>query len=100
MGNLTASVYKVETVVVPDTDADPGEGGDSGAVGVYMAAEIRFATPEGGWIVGPEIRTTGIWGVLDATPEYLSQLANEESEELVEMLAALGLKIPDAADAE
>jgi len=86
---LTAYVHAVKPVV----EADP-HGLSDDAVGVYVQAEVRFRTPQGGWTQGATIRTPGIWDVQGATPAYLAELEREERAELGDMLGALGLELP------
>lgn len=63
-------------------------------VGIYAEAKLRFATPQGGWLNGPEVRTGGIWGIeSDSGDDYFEEIGQDELEELRAELYALGFGV-------
>lgn len=106
MSDLRATVERTWIEVVPDDDPDTSyleqaefaerlneyRQGDFGFVSVRACAEVRYLTEQGGWIVGPVIRSPGIWGIEDDSgEEYFRSVGEEEAGELGAMLEALGL---------
>lgn len=79
----------VESVAVKvETD---GSSEDPEAVGVFATARIKFATPQGGWTQGAEVRTPGLWDIQQPSGDYLRDVGQEELGELDDMLGALGI---------
>jgi len=103
---LIPKIERAWIEVLPDTDPDTSYleqdefehrakqywNGDFSFVGVRACAEIRFETPQGGWIRGPIVTSGGLWGIeSDSSEEYFKEVGTEEAHELADMLIALGL---------
>jgi hypothetical protein len=67
-------------------------GNDWWMVGVYAVAELRFATPQGGWQAPFKVRSCGLWGIeSDSDKDYFREVGADELNQLAEQLEALGL---------
>lgn len=65
-------------------------------VGIVAEAKLRFATPQGGWLNGPEVRSPGIWGIeSDSGDDYFDEIGQDELAELRDELYALGFGVVD-----
>jgi hypothetical protein len=104
---MEAKIEKAWLEVVADQDPDTSyleqnefadrreehERGDFGFVGVQACAEVRFETKQGGWILGPVVRTPGLWSIeSDSGEDYFREVGEDEAEQLEEMLQALGIR--------
>jgi hypothetical protein len=80
------------------------ERGEWSCVGVVAVAKVRFylSTHPDGTAGGFEVSSPGVWGVeTDSAASYFAELESEERGELVDILAALGLRIDgEISDAE
>lgn len=103
---MQATIERTWIEVTPDPEAEADyleqdefterleqyQRGTFGFVGVSACAEIRFTTPQGGWIIGPVVKSSGLWGIEDDSGEdYFRTVGEEQADELADMLIALGL---------
>jgi hypothetical protein len=109
---LRPYIHEARIVVTPDPDPDTSyldqdefsaelaayQAGEFGYVGVYAEADLRLATPQGGWIHAGTIRSGGLWGIEDHSgDDYLREVGADELDELKTMLAALNVAESDIA---
>lgn len=70
--------------------------GEWSMVGICAVAKTLYVGDDGYGVVGPEIRTPGVWMVeSDAGEEYFDQIYHDELSTLREMLKAMGFSDDD-----